>query len=230
MGSTLITLLPKISNPRSFSYFRPISLANFISKFATRIIATRMQPVLQRIISMEQAGFVKGRDISDQIVMAREMVHLLKNKVRGSNTIIKLDMMKAFNRVNWTFLTTLLSRFGFAATFIKIIFNHLKGTHLSVLVNGVPFGFFQPSRGVKQGDPLSPILFILAAEAFSRGINKLVEQGVISSFNTGRSKPITHLSFVDDLLVFLNGGLMNLRKFRNFLVSYQRVSGQAANF
>lgn len=105
--------------------------------------------------------------------MAREMVHLLEKKARGSNAVIKLDMMKAFDRVNWTFLSHLLTRFGFATRFNNLIFNHLKGTYLSILVNDVPSGYFQPIRGVKQGDPLSPLLFILASEAFSRGINAL---------------------------------------------------------
>lgn len=92
--------------------------------------------------------------------------------------MIKLDMMKAFDRVNWQFLTKLLQRFGFDSRLITMIFNNLKGTYISILINGEPAGFFQPLRGVKQGDPLPPLLLVLASEAFSRGLNHLIMQGL----------------------------------------------------
>lgn len=108
--------------------------------------------------------------------------------------------------------------------------NNLPGTHCSVLFNGQPCGFFRPTRGVKQGDPLSPLLCILASEGFSRGINSLFQSGHLRGFHGGRTQVVSHLGFADDLLIFLNGSIANLNRFKEFLEQYQRVSGQQVNY
>lgn len=120
-------------------------------------------------------------------MIAREMAYLLDKKIRDSNAMINLDMMKAYDCVNWQFLTHLLAHFCFDSWFISLIFNHLKGTYISILINGVPTGFFQPTPVVKQGVPLSPLLFILAFEVSSRGLNHLVSLGDIQTNNAGRA-------------------------------------------
>ncbi|CAH9090352.1 unnamed protein product [Cuscuta epithymum] len=188
--------------------------------------------MLPKIISEEQAGFMKHKEISDHILLiAQEMVHALYKKVRGGNLVIKLDMTKAFDRVSWPFLKQVLERFGFSSHFIFIIINFLQSTHLSVLVNGRPHGFFKPLRGVKQGDPLSPLLFIIASEVFTRGLKSAVNEGYIKPYWMGCSGyPITHLGFADDLLIFINGEARSILAFKRFLDSYQNVSGQAVNF
>ncbi|XP_019162179.1 PREDICTED: uncharacterized protein LOC109158735 [Ipomoea nil] len=134
---------------------RPICLCTLISKVFTCVVASRLSQILSKLISREQAGFVEGRSIQDNVLLAFELLQQIHKECRGSNLIVKLDMMKAFDRVSWPFLRAVLSKLGFPATFVNIIMNNSGATRLSVLVNGVSCGFFQPTRGVKQGDPLS---------------------------------------------------------------------------
>ncbi|CAH9140209.1 unnamed protein product, partial [Cuscuta epithymum] len=174
---------------------------------------------------------MKGRDISEHILVAQEMINSIDKKIRGTNLVIKLDMAKAFDRLSWTFLKSILSKFGFSDSFISLVMGHLKATYFSVIINGVPKGFFQPGRGVKQGDPLSPFLFILATEALSRGLKDLMADNKIKPYWIGQCGfPVSHLSFADDILIFINGDARSLQNFKKFLGLYQRASGQAINF
>ncbi|CAH9131158.1 unnamed protein product, partial [Cuscuta epithymum] len=112
----------------------------------------RITPLLPRIISVEQTAFQHGKEISDNILVLRELVNHINKKIRGHNIIFKFDMMKAFDRISWSFITHVLRKFGFHPHFIDLIYNNLNATWFSVLINGSPKGFFKPSRGVKQGD------------------------------------------------------------------------------
>lgn len=229
MASAILTLIPKVQSPQTFGDFRPICLTNFISKVCTRIIATHLNQLLAKLISPEQTGFLAGNDISTQVLLAREMVHMLDRG--GPQLCLKLDMMKAFDWVSWDYLQLLLRKFGFSDFFIQIIINHLSATRMSVLINGQPSPNFRPFKGVKHGDLLSPLLFILSSEGFSRGLKDLVTTGRIRPFRLGRiPMTISHLAYADDLLIFLQGTQRNLRRFHAFLTTYETASGQKVNF
>lgn len=108
VAHTLIVLLPKGIMQTSFADYRPIALCTFFSKIQSRILATRLNTVLPKIISPEQAGFQKGKGIAEHVLFGNEMVHWLDHTLRSSNCIIKLDLAKAFDRVNWQFLQWVL--------------------------------------------------------------------------------------------------------------------------
>lgn len=173
---------------------------------------------------------MKDRDITEQILLAQEMVHVLDRSVCGGHVIIKLDMAKAFDRVCWTYLGQLMLKIGFDFRLVRIILNNLSATRCSVLINGKSVGYFPMARGAKQGDPLSPLLFILVSEDFSCRIKTLMETDVIRGFQAGRVPQVSHLGFADDLVIFLNGSIRNLQRFRHFLDSYQQALGQLINF
>ncbi|CAH9105200.1 unnamed protein product [Cuscuta epithymum] len=207
IGHTLIALIPKEPNAYKFSKFRPISLSNFSNKIFTKILTNRITHLLPKIISDEQSAFQPGKEISDGILVLRELVNHINKKTRGHNIIFKFDMNKAFDRISWPFINSVLLSFGFHPAFIKLIMNNLHATWCSILINGTPKGFFKPSRGVKQGDPLSPILFIIVAEVLSRNLKLFYSSGRGTPFNTYRGMPcLSHLSFADDLVVFSNAG------------------------
>ncbi|VFQ98624.1 unnamed protein product [Cuscuta campestris] len=223
-SSSNICLIPKCENASKLSDFRPICLSTVASKIATKCIANRLRQLLPLIISEEQGAFVPGREISNRILITKEMAHNMDRKAEGANIIIKLDLTKAFDKVKWSYLLDILQRFGFCRSFLHMVKTVLKTSKYSVLFNGKPCGFFWQSRGIKQGDPLSPLLFIIANEGFSRNINKLFMNGVLGRFNCGRkSIPISHLSYADDIIIFTNAHL------KRFILNYQQVSGQTIN-
>lgn len=129
----------------------------------------------------------------------------MKKKRKGKTSWmgIKIDMEKAYDRVKWKFLARVMKCFGFPNTWIHWVMQCVTTTSFSVLINGCPFGFFQTSEGLRQGDPLSPFLFVLVSEVLAR----LIDREACSN-NTKRFKlakdltPITHLQFADDLLLF----------------------------
>ncbi|XP_075079894.1 uncharacterized protein LOC142165180 [Nicotiana tabacum] len=144
--------------------------------------------------------------------------------------VIKLDMTKAYDRFSWLFLTKVLRKIGFCERFIGLIFHLVSNNWYSVLLNGQSFGFFKSTRAVKQGDPLSTTLFILAAEALSRGLNSLHRNPYFCSFGLPKwSSKINHLVYADDTIIFSSADATSLRLIMEVLGAYEATSGQLIN-
>ena len=178
LNSTLIVLIPKIQNPTSVNHYRPISLCNVVYKAITKILVNKMRPILHSIISPCQLAFVPRRWIKKNQVIVKELMHSFKTrKVKGGFVAIKVDFQKAYDWINWGFLMTVLSHLGFSPTFVNWIFQCVSSVSSSILVNGGRTEAFKPSRGLCQGDPLSPYLFILCQDVLSRLIDQQFNLG-----------------------------------------------------
>ncbi|XP_019465329.1 PREDICTED: uncharacterized protein LOC109363519 [Lupinus angustifolius] len=226
LNSNNVVLIPKFPGADRIEDLRPIALANFQFKIISKVLADRLAIIAPKIISTNQRGFIKGRHIHDCISLASEAVNLMDHKVYGGNLAIKLDVKKAFDTIDWKFLLDTLGAFGFHTTFINWIRVILNSTKLSISVNGQAVGFFSCKRGVRQGDPLSPLLFCLAEDVLSRGITKLYEQGIISSISGPRINTPTHVLYADDILIFCKGIKKQSMALKALFIDYANVSGK----
>ncbi|XP_070041384.1 secreted RxLR effector protein 78-like [Nicotiana tomentosiformis] len=157
-------------------------MSNFIDNVMYRVLHDRLERLLPSLISLNQSGFVKGRIIFENILLIQEIITDIRKRGTPANIVIKLDMTKAYDRVSWKYLLHVLRKMGFTENFINMVWKLISNNWYSVLVNGQNSGFFKSTRGVKQGDPLSPALFILSAEVLSRSLNKLFEDTTFRGF------------------------------------------------
>lgn len=152
VNNSLIILIPKISNPSSMDHYRPMSLCNVIYKIISKLLVNKIRPLLHKIISPCQSAFVPDRWIAENQVIVQEMLHSFKTrKVKTGLMAIKLDLQKAYDKVNWKFIQSVLRRFGFRDIFISWITACLSSMSFEVIVNGGKSKQFKPSRGLRQG-------------------------------------------------------------------------------
>jgi hypothetical protein len=200
---TYISLIPKKKNPEKMSDYRPISLCNVLYKIISKVLANRLKTILPVIISDSQSAFVPGRMITDNVSVAFEVLHKMKAKRKGrkGEMAVKLDMSKAYDRVEWTFVEAIMRKLGFEEKWIMMIMECIRTVQYSILLDGVPKGYIIPSRGLRQGDPLSPYLFLLCAEGLSALLKKSSLVGRLKGLQTSRLGPwVSHLFFADDSL------------------------------
>jgi ribonuclease HI len=229
-NSNIMVLLPKFPEAASIDQYRPIAMANFKFKIISKIIADRLASIMPDLISVEQKGFIHGRDIKDCLCTASEAANLLHNKSFGGNVALKIDITKAFDSLEWSFLLKVLKLFGFNDVFCNWIQVILQSAFLSVSINGKSHGYFNCSRGVRQGDPLSPLLFCLAEDVLSRSISRLVDHGKLNLIKGTRNFHVpSHSFYADDLMIFCKGNMTGLKALKDLFTRYALESGQVIN-
>jgi hypothetical protein len=232
VNHTYVTLIPKVKNPEVVAEFRPISLCNVIYKIISKVLANRLKTILPHIVSESQSAFVPGRLITDNILVAFETLHHMQHQTRGNSgsMALKLDMSKAYDRVEWQYLKCVMERMGFHHKWVSTIMECISTVSYSILVNGEPHGYIQPTRGLRQGDPLSPYLFLLCAEGLHSLIHKAKVAGDLQGVSISRGGPkLTHLFFADDSLLFCKAKPVEVARIQNILNQYENASGQQIN-
>jgi exonuclease III len=232
LNATFLALIPKKSEAVEVRDFRPISLVGGVYKILAKLLANRLRMVLPTIISPSQNAFIQGRQILDSVLIANECLDSrMKQGVPG--VICKLDVEKAYDHVNWEFLLYLLQRCGFPLRWRKWIWFCISTVRFSILINGCPSGFFPSSRGLRQGDPLSPLLFVIVMEALSRLMGRTVQGRLLSGFTVGssveREVTVSHLLFADDTLIFCDANPSKIEHLGCVLTWFEAISGLKIN-
>ncbi|RVW99827.1 putative ribonuclease H protein [Vitis vinifera] len=232
LNSTFLLLIPKKEGAEDLRDFRPISLIGSVYKLLAKVLANRLKSVMGEVISDSQQAFVHGRQILDAVLIANKALDSrLKDNVPG--LLLKLDIEKAFDHVNWNFLIDVMSRMGFGHKWINWMKWCWFTATFSILINGCPTGFFRSSRGLRQGDPLSPYLFLFAMEALSQLLSRARNEGFFSGFKVGgRGREgliVSHLLFADDTLIFCNADAVQLQYLSWTFMWFEAISGLKVN-
>ena len=188
----------------------------------SKIIVGRLRPLLNRMVDLAQVAFVPNRWINENVVLAHEIIHSFKHPMKNKGFLgIKLDFQKVYDRMEWRYLITVLKAFGFSKNFTNLIYQCLSLVQFSLLLSEGQCPSFNPSYGLRQGDPLSPYLFILGSEVLIRIINKEVADGNISRVKVSSTAPlISKLFYADDIILFYKAKASKLVSLKRCLEKY----------
>ena len=231
LNKTLIALIPKCNGPKTLNQFRPISLCNTVYKIVTKIIVNRIRPLLSNLISPFQTAFIPGRRGVDNVIIAQELIHSLhKKKGRKGFFILKIDLEKAYDRLEWSFICEVLLFFNFPNRVVGLILECVSSYSIFILFSGGQLEVFKPTRGIRQGDLLSPYLFILCMEYLSLKISNACRDKSWKPIKASRSGPaFSHLFFANDLLLCAEASASCCHTIAKVLDDFCSHSGQKIN-
>ena len=227
-NASFVALVPKVRDPSKLEQYRPISLVGVMYKVISKVLAERIKKVV--VIDECQSAFLKDRGILDNVLTANEVLEDLRRR-RMSGLCLKVDLKKAYDSVRWDFLYDMLHKMGFHSKWIMWIKGCLASATLSVLVNGCPTEEFYLSRGLRQGDPLAPFLFIVVAEGLAGLVRQAVKANLYSGLNIGRKEvELCILQLVDDMLFLCQDAYSNVFTLKAILRGFEVASGLKINF
>ncbi|KAA3466682.1 reverse transcriptase [Gossypium australe] len=232
-NKTDVVLIPKILRPTKMINFRPISLCTVVYKVIAKAIVHRLQTVIDKCIDKVQSAFIRGRLISDNVLLAYEILHTLRQKRAGKKGImtVKLDMSKAYDMVEWGFIEEVMKKMGFVREWVELIRRCVSSISYAVNINGRRGSLFFPTIGLQQGDPLSPFLFLMCSDGLSSLMRTARREGLLRGAKTSRSGPeISYLLFADDCILFGEASSRGAEILRNILQVYESCSGQCVKF
>ncbi|KAL0287048.1 UNVERIFIED_CONTAM: putative ribonuclease H protein [Sesamum radiatum] len=230
INATLLVLIPKVQLPSQVSDYRPIACCNVLYKTITKIIVKRMQLILHQLIDYSQNAFVPGRSISDNILLAQELLAGYNHAKLPPRCTIKLDLKKAYDSVEWDFLSEVLKLFNFPPTFVGWIVQCVSTASFSISLNGSIYGFFPGARGLRQGDPMSPYLFVLVMEIWNTLLRYRVQNAPQFQHHWKcKELNILNICFADDVLLFCKAHLPSATVIKDALSEFSSLSGLNVN-
>ncbi|KAF7838798.1 ribonuclease H [Senna tora] len=232
LNKTNIVLMPKNDEANSFKDYRPISLCNTAYKVISKTMTNRLQPLMKDIILPYQNAFVKDRSIHDNLILAKEILHYINGcrKTKKSWAALKVDLHKAYDKISWQFLEDVLRHMKFPPLWCKLIVECVTTPSLRIKINGDYTDWFHPSSGLRQGDPLSPYLFVLCTNILSSYLIKAQNLKLIQGPKIHRQAcPLNHLLYADDLLLFFNSTSLSCTRVDRLLHYFGEASGLFMN-
>jgi hypothetical protein len=227
LNTAYITLLPKKVDAVEVKDFRPISLIHSFAKLVTKLLANRLAPLLPSLVSTNQSAFVPGRKIHDNFMLVQQMVKSFHNK-KEAHILLKLDISKAFDSVSWSFLPEIMGKVGFGQRWRDLICLILSTSSTQILVNGEPGDTIFHHRGLRQGDPLSPMLFILVMDVLNSMVNFATSTGLLQPLAVQQARHRVSF-YADDAVIFLRPYNLDLITIRHVLDLFGHAFGLGTN-
>lgn len=229
INATILTLVPKFPGASKVTDFRPISCLNTVYKVISRLLVRRLKPILPTLILPSQTAFVQGRLLLENTVLAGELINGYHRNKGVKRITIKVDIAKAFDTLSWDFLFSCLHGMGVPQMFLHWLSSCICKTSFMVGYNGTVNGYFKGTRGLRQGDPLSPYLFVIAMNCLSHMLNAVADQSRSKYHKNCKKIKLTHLSFADDLLIFTEGNIDSVQCVLQVLKEFEERSGLAVS-
>lgn len=229
LNATSLILLAKRPGANSIQEYRPIACLNTQYKLVTRLLSNRLKTTLPGLILPNQTAFVADRLLVENVLLASELVQGYHKITEAPKITLKVDIAKAFDSVRWDFLLSVLAAYDIPHEFIAWIKTCVCSPSFSLSINGVSSGYFKSKTGLRQGDPLSPILFIMMMNILSLMLNRAAAAGSFNYHQDCDQMKLTHLCFADDLLIFLEGSENSLNGVLHVLAEFEKMSGLSVN-
>lgn len=227
INKALIVLIPKKQGADALADFRPISLIHSIIKIFSKLLASRLAPKLNYLVDQCQSAFIKKRCIQENFLHVQNTARFF-HKTKKPSILLKLDIAKAFDSVSWTYILDMLRARGFSARWREWIAMLLRTSSSRVLINGHMSELVYHQKGLRQGDPLFPFLFILAMDPLQRMMNMATSEGVLSKL-PGRRAVLRCSFYADDVALFINPLSRDAQMIKLILTLFGQVTGLVTN-
>ncbi|KAJ6889557.1 hypothetical protein NC652_030338 [Populus alba x Populus x berolinensis] len=227
--ATRVALVPKKEHPQCLNDYRPISCCNVIYKCIAKLLVVRLKTALTDVVGPSQTTFIPGRNISDAILLTQELMHNYHHEKGPPRCAIKIDLKKAFDTVRWVYIIAGLHAISLPQQLISWITTCITIVHYTINLNGAMHGFFKATRGIRQGDPLSPYLFVLAMEGLNGILSRSIQESTFHYHWRCQPNTLTHLCFADDLMLFCRADIDSIQVLKSSLDKFSMVSGLNIN-
>ncbi|XP_062103512.1 uncharacterized protein LOC133814586 [Humulus lupulus] len=225
LNNTLLSLIPKVDHPVNSSKFRPIACCNTLYKCISKMLCNRLNHVLHALISQNQGAFIKNRLLTHNVLILQDLLKGYNRRNISPRCLMKIDISKAYDSIDWNFLENLLNALCFPKRFIRWIMICLRGSSYSLVLNGSIQGRFQGARGLKQGDPISPLLFVIVMDYLTRLLLKASTEKEFRFHPLCKSLKLVNLCFTDDLLLFCKANQDSVRIIQQVFTVFTNSSG-----
>lgn len=227
VNSANVVLIPKKEGAECIADYRPISLIHGVVKLISKTLANRLQPFMNSVVSHAQSAFIKKRSIHDNFMYVRNLARKF-HQTRKPSLLLKLDITKAFDTVRWDYLLDLMQQKGFPTRWRDWITNILRSSSSRVLLNGAPGPPIRHGRGLRQGDPLSPLLFVLAIDPLHLLLEKATSEGLLTKLN-GRAARLRTSLYADDAAIFIYPSVQDMTNLAQILTHFGEIMGLNTN-
>ncbi|KAL9227921.1 hypothetical protein vseg_003556 [Gypsophila vaccaria] len=225
VNATNLTLIPKHDAPKTVMHFRPIACCNVVYKVISKLLCTRLALVLPHIIDKNQGAYIQGRNIQDNILICQDLVRLYERPNSSPRCLLKIDLQKAYDSVEWNFVDQMLDHLQFPLDFKTMIMECITSPSYSLSLNGEMFGFFKGKRGLRQGDPLSPLIFTICMEYLTRTLKYAAMRNNFGYHPMCKDLKLASLMFADDLLLFSRGDIGSMMLLLQAYSTFSKASG-----